>query len=201
MKTSMTVPTALLAIVVVFAGCTGECRSTDLTGDVIVADMAYREGPDAMSLEYTVVNGLDEDIYVVDSLMKIHYDGGASTFGAEMRLGVPEVISIFHYQYCYREIPAGCACEVRRHTLRDYWSLSEDMPVHSVDIVELDAAWSTSPFEPPPTACTIPTFNDWAASIEEGAIHAAHARADEEMIPLDELPDETDSTMCLTVYL
>lgn len=201
MKTSMTVLTALALIVVLFAGCSGECSSTDFTGAVIVDEMAYREGPHAMSLEYTVVNGLDEDIYVVDSLMKIHFDGEASTFGAEMRLAVPDVISIFHYQYCYREIPAGCACEVRRHTERSYWSLSEDMPVHEVGIVELDAAWSTSPFEPPPTACSIPTFNEWAAGIEEGAIHAAHARAADELAPLDELPAETDSTMCLTVYL
>jgi hypothetical protein len=191
---------ALGTLLGLLAGCSGECTGTDSTGDVRVNDLSYWEGPDAMSLEYTVANGLDEDVYVVDSVMKIHYDSDASAVEYEMRLDIPDVIHIFQYSWCYREVPAECACEIRRRTELDYWSLSEDMPVHEVEGVAVEVSWSSVALDPPADALNMSDYDAWAADREEGTVQASHTRSADEHVPLDELPEETEPTSCWTVY-
>ncbi len=191
---------ATLCLAGFLAGCIGDCTRTDETGEVTATGLTYWEGPDEMSLEYTVVNGLDEDVYVVDSVMKILYDGDASTVEYGMRLDIPDVIHIFQYSWCYREIPAGCACEVRRRTELDYWSLTEDMPVHEVENVEIDVAWSSVALDPPAEALNMDDYDAWAAERQVGTIEASHTRTADEHDPLEALPEETEPTSCWTVY-
>jgi hypothetical protein len=182
-------------------GCTpDDCTRTASNGELVATDLTYWQGPDEMSLRYTVANGLDEDVYVVDSVMKIHYDGDASAVEYEMRLDIPDVIHIAEYSWCYREIPAGCACEIRRRTELDYWSLAEDMPVHEVDVVEIDVGWSSYALDPPADAMSMGDYDAWTADREEGTLQASHTRNADERVALGELPEETEPSSCWTVF-
>ena len=54
----------LMGVLGFHPGCRGECARVDFTGDVRVGHLTYREGPDAMQLEFSVANGREEDVYM-----------------------------------------------------------------------------------------------------------------------------------------
>lgn len=187
------------ALGLVASGCGDRCESIPFTGEVSIRDLALLEGPEQMQLQLTVENGHDEPIFVIDSIHRILVDDEEqSSVFYELRAYVPDVIHVFQCAFCYREIPARSACEVRRDTFRTLTSLGGELHVHETEQVELEMAWGFEPFDPPAEGLAMSAFNDWEASIEDGASTASTERtaADE----VGSLPEETPPTECWTVY-
>jgi len=198
MRRSISMAVCVLGTWIATTGCTDRCESIPYTGDVSIRDLALREGPEEMQLQLTVENGHDEPIFVFDSIHRILVDDEEQSVFYELRAYVPDVIHVFQCAFCYREIPARSACEVRRDTFRTLTSLSGELHVHETEHVELEVAWAFEPFDPPAEGLSFGGFNAWEASLEDGAVIATADRTDEDVV--SSLPDETSPTECWTVY-
>ena len=142
--------------------------------------------------------GRHRKVYVIDSISRILVDDEERSVAFEMRPYVPDVIHVFQCAFCYREIPALSACQVRRNTFRTLTSFDGELYVYETDHAELEMAWGFEPFDPPAEGVSMAAFNDWEASIEDGAASSSTDRAAQDVV--DALPDQTPSTECWTVY-
>jgi hypothetical protein len=160
-----------------------------------------------MQLRYRVHNGTEAAVYVHDGLARILYDDDAG----ELELGLvaptfPEDLHVFGAELCYREVPAGCSCDVRREVLREYTRLApsengevafEAIPVHEASIVTVELAWGERPMEPDDPDMSRDDYEAWKAEEQAERLDAAFERDPQARATLAE---ETEPTACPWVF-
>ena len=194
---------AAIASLLSATACGPDCRSATRDGEVILEEATMADDGDAMRLQYRVHNGTGAAVYVHDGISRIVYDLDATDL--ELTLAAPDFpddIHVFGAELCYRRIPAGCACEVRREVYREYTRLGdaddelvfETLPVHEADQVDLIVAWGDEPLEPEEAMLPRADYDEWRDEIQDERLVAGFDRVPGKTD--DELADETEPTAC-----
>jgi hypothetical protein len=189
------------------AGCGPDCAPTTGDGELTLLDPALVDDGESMRLSYQVHNGTGAAVYVHDGIAQIVFDEEAG----ELALGLvaptfPEDLHVFGAGLCYRKVPAGCDCDVRREVLREYTRLapSEDgevafeaIPVHEADRVSVELAWGARPMEPDDPDMSREAYETWKAEEQAERLDIAFDRDPQARAVLVE---ETEPTSCPWVF-
>ncbi len=193
-----------LALLLPATACGPDCRPAARDGEVVVEEPLLVDDGAAMRLQYRVHNGTGAPLYVHDGITRIVYDLDAADL--ELTLAAPDFpddIHVFGAELCYRRIPVGCACEVRREVFREYTRLTagedgevafETLPVHEADHVELTIAWGDVPLDPESEQLSRDGYETWRGEVQDQRLDARFERSAGQLETA--LDDETEPTSC-----
>ena len=195
---------ATLVSLLPLAACGPDCEPAARDGEVVLEEPQLLDDGEAMRLQYRVDNGTGAALYVHDGISRILYDGE----GADLALTLaapdpPDGIHVFGAELCFRRIPAGCACEIRREVFREYTRLAESeddevafevLSVYEANHVDLIVAWGDEPLDPGSEMMSRDDYAAWRDELQDQRLEADFDRSPG---PLgDDLPDETEPTAC-----
>lgn len=197
-------PAAALSLLPLLAACGPDCRPAARNGEIVLEEPALVDDGEGMRLQYVVHNGTGAAAYVHDGLSRIVYDLDSTDL--ELTLAAPDPpddIHVFGAELCYRRIPAGCACEVRREVYREYTRLAageddevmfESLPVHEADRVDLIVAWGDEPLEPGVAKLSRAEYDTWRDELQDERVVTGFDRVPGELD--GQLDTETEPTAC-----
>ncbi len=193
-----------ITLLPLLAACGPDCRPAARNGEVALADPVLVDDGEGMRLQYRIHNGTGAAVYVHDGIWRIVYDQDSTDL--ELTLAAPDLpdgIHVFGAELCYREVPAGCACEVRREVYREYTRLAaaeddevvfETLPVHEADRVDLSVAWGDEPLEPGETMMSRSDYDAWRVELQDRWMSTGFDR--EPGARVDQVEPETEPTAC-----
>jgi len=184
------------------AGCGPDCAPAARDGELALLAPSLVDDGEAMRLSYRVHNGTGRAVFVHDGVSRILFDDEAGELDLELVAPTfPEDLHVFGAELCYREVPAGCACDVRREVFREYTRLapSEDgevafeaIPVHEAGRVDVELAWGERPLDPEDDGMTRGEYEGWKAEEQAERLEVsfdrdpqARAQLAEETVPTD----------------